>query len=323
MAKAGFVTIIGRPNVGKSTLMNTLIGQKIAITSYKPQTTRNQIRTIYTDKRGQIVFLDTPGMHASKDKLGQYMTKAAESAIRDVDVALWLVEPKLAKKDRDEDTSSPRIGDADLAVMKALATGRAQVILCVTKIDTVKKDTILPVMEAYRDAWQQLTGHELRDIIPVSARHRIGTDDLLSTIYAALPEGEPFYDAEEVTTQSQREIAQEIIREKALRLLQEEVPHGIAVKVNTFKYRETTKGEPIYDIHADIICEREAHKGIVIGKGGAMLSKIGSQARIDIENMTQTKVNLKLFVKVRKDWKDNDAALAAYGYNVKDLKQKS
>lgn len=307
MAKAGFATIIGRPNVGKSTLMNTLIGQKIAITSYKPQTTRKKIRTIYTDEKGQIVFLDTPGIHAAKDRLGEYMYKAAESTLKEVDVIVWIVEPKLPIK------------EADLAIMRTVSSVKRPLILVVGKADTVKKTEILPVIRAYAETWKKLTGEELSDIIPVSARTRVGVEDLMTLLYSKLPEGEPFYDEEMVTTETEREIATEIIREKALRLLQEEVPHGIAVQVNRMKSRTARSGEDICDIDADIICERDSHKSIIIGAKGSMLKKIGTAARTDIENMIQEKVNLKLFVKVRRDWKDDDNALKAYGYNAKDL----
>ena len=270
MPKAGFAAIIGKPNVGKSTLMNTLIGQKIAITSYKPQTTRNQIRTIYTDENGQIVFLDTPGILKAKDRLGRYMEKSAENAIRDVDVVLWLVEPK------------EKLGEEDLSVLSIVAKAGSPVIIVITKTDAVKKEVILATIAAYASAWKTQTGEELSDIIPVSARTKNGIDDLRATIFSRLPEGEPFYDPEEVTTQTQREIAGEIIREKALRLLQEEVPHGIAVEITTMHFRKAKNGQgEICDINADLLCERESHKGIIIGKGGAMLKKIGTAARIE------------------------------------------
>ena len=257
--------------------MNTLIGQKIAITSYKPQTTRNQIRTIYTDENGQIVFLDTPGILKAKDRLGRYMEKSAENAIRDVDVVLWLVEPK------------EKLGEEDLSVLSIVAKAGSPVIIVITKTDAVKKEVILATIAAYASAWKTQTGEELSDIIPVSARTKNGIDDLRATIFSRLPEGEPFYDPEEVTTQTQREIAGEIIREKALRLLQEEVPHGIAVEITTMHFRKAKNGQgEICDINADLLCERESHKGIIIGKGGAMLKKIGTAARIDIENMLET-----------------------------------
>ena len=311
MPKAGFAAIIGKPNVGKSTLMNTLIGQKIAITSYKPQTTRNQIRTIYTDDSGQIVFLDTPGILKARDKLGRYMEKSAENAIRDVDVVLWLVEPK------------EKLGEEDLSVLSIVAKAGSPVIIVITKTDSVKKEVILATITAYAGAWKAQTGEDLSDIIPVSARTRDGIDDLKTTIFEKLPEGEPFYDPEEVTTQTQREIAGEIIREKALRLLQEEVPHGIAVEITQMHFRKAKNGrEEICDINADLLCERESHKGIIIGKGGAMLKKIGTAARIDIENMLETKVNLHLFVKVRPGWKDDGSTLRSLGYDEKKLKNR-
>ena len=311
MPKAGFAAIIGKPNVGKSTPMNTLIGQKIAITSYKPQTTRNQIRTIYTDENGQIVFLDTPGILKAKDRLGRYMEKSAENAIRDVDVVLWLVEPK------------EKLGEEDLSVLSIVAKAGSPVIIVITKTDAVKKEVILATIAAYASAWKTQTGEELSDIIPVSARTKNGIDDLRATIFSRLPEGEPFYDPEEVTTQTQREIAGEIIREKALRLLQEEVPHGIAVEITTMHFRKAKNGQgEICDINADLLCERESHKGIIIGKGGAMLKKIGTAARIDIENMLETKVNLHLFVKVRPGWKDDGSTLRSLGYDEKKLKNR-
>ena len=298
MPKAGFAAIIGKPNVGKSTLMNTLIGQKIAITSYKPQTTRNQIRTIYTDDSGQIVFLDTPGILKARDKLGRYMEKSAENAIRDVDVVLWLVEPR------------EKLGEEDLSVLSIVAKAGAPVIIVITKTDSVKKEVILATITAYAGAWKAQTGEDLSDIIPVSARTRDGIDDLKTTIFEKLPEGEPFYDPEEVTTQTQREIAGEIIREKALRLLQEEVPHGIAVEITQMHFRKAKNGrEEICDINADLLCERESHKGIIIGKGG-------------IENMLETKVNLHLFVKVRPGWKDDGSTLRSLGYDEKKLKNR-
>lgn len=309
MTKAGFAAIVGRPNVGKSTLMNTLIGQKIAITSYKPQTTRTKIRTIYSDENGQVVFLDTPGINEARDRLGEYMLKAAQSTLREVDVILWLVEPK------------KRIAPEDIAILKKIAEAGKPVILCITKVDTIKKAEILPVVSAYAEAWEKQTGGGLPEIIPVSSRQKVGLEDLRGAIWEKLPEGEPFYDAEEVTTQTEREIASEIIREKLLRYVNEEVPHGVAVQINRMKFRrkDGKPAETICDIDADIICERESHKGIIIGAGGGMLKKIGTAARTDIENLIDSKVNLRLFVKVRKGWKDDANALQTYGYRAKDL----
>ena len=319
MAKAGFAAIVGRPNVGKSTLMNTLIGQKIAITSYKPQTTRGRIRTIYSDDHGQVVFLDTPGINEAKDRLGEYMLRAAEGTLKEVDVVLWLVEPR------------PHLKEEDLSVLRRIAKAGTPVICCITKVDSVKKAEVLPVAAAYSEAWQKATGEPLDDIIPVSSRQRIGLEDLMSVLWAHLPEGEPFYDEETVTTQTEREIAAELIREKALRYINEEVPHGIAVQIGRMKFRKKGQTAPertanpaidntmVCDIDADIICEREGHKAIIIGAGGSMLKKIGTAARIDIENLVGCRVNLKLWVKVRRDWKDDANALRSYGYNEKEL----
>ena len=321
--KAGFATIIGKPNVGKSTLMNRLIGQKIAITSYKPQTTRTQVRTILTEDRGQVVFLDTPGIHQSKTKMGEYMVRTAESTIKEVDVVLWLVEPR------------DKMSAEDKVILQLLAASRTPVLIVINKIDSVKKAQLLPVIALYQKSYDEAVealdreneaagksarGSNLKGIIPVSARSGMGTDDLLSSLFGLLPEGEPFYDEDEITTETEREIAAEIIREKALRLLQEEVPHGIAVTIETMKTRTRRDGTEICDIDASIICERESHKLIVIGKQGAMLKKIGTAARTDIENMLQCKVNLKLWVKVRKDWKDNEQQMKSFGYDMRKYK---
>ncbi|MDO5133424.1 MAG: GTPase Era [Eubacteriales bacterium] len=299
--KAGFATIIGRPNVGKSTLMNRMIGQKIAITSYKPQTTRTKIRTIYTGPEGQIVFLDTPGIHESRTKLGAYMVKAAKGTLKEVDVILWLVEPRAS------------LTQEDRAIIEMLAEVRTPVIVVINKIDKVKKAEILPVIDLYARAGS------FHGIIPVSARTGDGVDALMEEVFRLLPVGEPFYEEDMVTTQTEREIAGEIIREKALRLLQEEVPHGIAVTIESMKMRSRKGKGEICDIDASIICEREGHKRIVIGKGGEMLRKIGTDARKDIENMLQCQVNLKLWVKVRRDWKDDDTQMRSFGYDERKL----
>ena len=288
--RAGFATLIGRPNVGKSTLMNTLIGMKIAITSKKPQTTRNRIQTVYTDERGQIVFLDTPGIHKAKNKLGDYMVSAAERTLQDVDVVLWLVEP------------STFIGAGEQHIIEQLKKANTPVIIVINKIDTVKKEELLAVMDAYH---KELTEAE---IVPVSALKAENTEDLLETIYKYLPYGEPFYDEDTVTDQPERQIVAELIREKGLRLLEEEIPHGIAVTIESMKYRRK-----ICDIEATIICEKDSHKGIIIGKQGSMLKKIGASARSDIEKMLDCKVNLQLWVKVKKDWRDSDILLKNFG----------
>lgn len=296
--KSGFVTIIGRPNVGKSTLMNHLIGQKIAITSKKPQTTRNRIQTVYTDTdRGQIVFLDTPGIHQAKNKLGEYMVNVAQSTLKDVDVILWLVEP------------SNYIGAGEQHIIKQLEKANLPVILIINKVDTVEKEKILEYIDTYRKAY------DFDEIIPVSALRGHNLPDVIDTIFKYLPYGPMFYDEDTVTDQPERQIVSEIIREKALHALDEEVPHGIAVTVESMKPR---KGKNITDIEATIICERDSHKGIIIGKGGAMLKKIGSTARYEIEHMLECKVNLRLWVKVRKDWRDSDTMIRNFGYRKEE-----
>ena len=291
--KAGFVTLIGRPNVGKSTLMNHLIGQKIAITSAKPQTTRNRIQTVYTDNRGQIVFLDTPGIHKAKNRLGEYMVNVAEHTLSQVDVILWLVEP------------TTYIGAGEQHIAQQLNRAKQPVILVINKIDTLKDGKeILTFIDAYKDICP------FAEIIPVSALKKKNTDQLTELIFQYLPYGHPFYDEETVTDQPMRQIVAELVREKALRLLEEEIPHGIAVTVE--KMQERKNG--IMDIEATIVCERDSHKGIVIGKGGSMLKKIGSAARREIEDMVETQVNLQLWVKVRKEWRDNELLMKNYGY---------
>ena len=286
--------------MGKSTLMNHLIGQKIAITSNKPQTTRNRIQTVYTGPKGQIVFLDTPGIHKAKNKLGNYMVKVAESTFSDVDVILWLVEP------------TTYIGAGERHILEQLKRSRLPVILVINKIDTVPKTAVLDAMETYRKEM------DFAEIVPVSALRSNNTDTLLDCIFKYLPYGPCFYDEDTITDQPQRQIVAEMIREKALRCLDEEIPHGIAVAIDQMKEREGTNGS-VMDIDATIICERDSHKGIIIGKGGQMLKKIGSQARYDIENMLEMKVNLKLWVKVKKDWRDSDFLMKNFGYNKKDL----
>lgn len=294
--KSGFVTLIGRPNVGKSTLMNRLIGQKIAITSNKPQTTRNRIQTVLTLEEGQIVFLDTPGIHKSKNKLGDYMVRVAEQTFEQVDVILWLVEP------------TNYIGAGERHIIEQLKKVRAPVILAINKTDTVKKEAVLTFIDTYR---KEL---DFQEIVPVSALKGHNTDELVKCILKYLPYGPALYDEETITDQPMRQIVSELIREKALWSLEEEIPHGIAVTIESMKERGK-----ICHIEATIICEKESHKGIIIGKGGNMLKKIGSTARPDIEKLLEMQVNLKLWVKVRKDWRDSDLLLRNYGYNPKDI----
>lgn len=294
--KSGFAALIGRPNVGKSTLMNCIIGQKIAITSNKPQTTRNRIQTVYTSDEGQIVFVDTPGIHKAKNKLGDYMVNIAERSLKEVDVVLWLVEP------------TNYIGAGERHIIEQLKSIKTPVILVINKIDTVKREELLGYIDTYRKEM------DFAEIVPVSALKKDNTEELLRCIMQYLPYGPAFYDEDTITDQPMRQIVAELIREKALRSLSEEIPHGIAVTIESMKYRKH-----IVDIEATIICERDSHKGIIIGKGGAMLKKIGSLARTEIEDLVEQQVNLQLWVKVKKDWRDSDFLIKNFGYNPKDI----
>ena len=293
--KSGFVTLIGRPNVGKSTLMNHLIGQKIAITSNKPQTTRNRIQTVYTEEeKGQIIFLDTPGIHKAKNKLGEYMVNVAEHTLNEVDVILWLVEP------------TDYIGAGEQHIIEMLKKTNTPVIFVINKADTLaKKEEMLTYIDTYRKVY------DFAEIVPASALRGQNTDLIIDLIFKYLPYGPMFYDEDTVTDQPERQIVAELIREKALHALNEEIPHGIAVTIESMKDR---KRQNIVDIDATIICERDSHKGIIIGKGGAMLKKIGTNARFEIERLLDCKVNLKLWVKVKKDWRDSDILIKNFGY---------
>ena len=293
--KSGFAALIGRPNVGKSTLMNCLIGQKIAITSKKPQTTRNRIQTVYTSEEGQIVFVDTPGIHKAKNKLGDYMVNVAEHSLREVDVILWLVEP------------TDYIGAGEQHIIEQLKKIKTPVILVINKIDTVKKEQLLGYIDLYR---KQL---DFAEIVPVSALKKDNTGVLLAQIMKYLPYGPAFYDEDTITDQPTRQIVAELIREKVLRSIDEEIPHGVAVTIESMKY-----GKKLVDINATIICERDSHKGIIIGKGGQMLKKIGSMARAEIEDLLEQHVNIQLWVKVKKDWRDSDFLIKNFGYDPKE-----
>lgn len=289
--KSGFATLIGRPNVGKSTLMNYLIGQKIAITSNKPQTTRNRIQTVLTTEEGQIIFVDTPGIHKAKNKLGEYMVNIAERTLNEVDVVLWLVEP------------TTFIGAGERHIADQLQKVKTPVILVINKVDMVKKEEVLPAIAAYKDLY------DFAEIVPVSARSGENTDELLKVIMKYLPYGPQFYDEDTITDQPERQIVAELIREKALHCLNEEIPHGIAVTIESMK-----RNKKVMHIDATIICERDSHKGIIIGKKGNMLKKIGSTARYEIEKMLGCQVNLKLWVKVKKDWRDSEYLMKNFGY---------
>ena len=296
--KAGFAAIIGRPNVGKSTLMNQIIGQKIAITSNKPQTTRNNIRTVYTTDKEQIVFVDTPGIHKAKNKLGDYMVSVAEKSLKDVDVVLWLVEP------------TNYIGAGEHHIIEQLKKIKTPVILVINKIDTVKKDDLLGFISTYSKEM------DFEEVVPVSALKKDNLDELIKCIIKYLPYGEPFYDEDTVTDQPIKQIVAEIIREKALKCLDEEIPHGIAVTIEQMNFKKK-----VVDISATIICEKDSHKGIIIGKQGAMLKKIGSAARYEIEELIEQQANLQLWVKVKSNWRDSDILIKNFGYNPKeDLK---
>ncbi|MGL6200985.1 MAG: GTPase Era [Lachnospiraceae bacterium] len=289
--KSGFVTLIGRPNVGKSTLMNYLIGQKIAITSNKPQTTRNRIQTVLTTEDGQIVFVDTPGIHKAKNKLGEYMVNIAERTLNEVDVVLWLVEP------------TTFIGAGEQHIANQLTKVKTPVVLVINKIDMVKKEELLSSIDAYRKLY------DFAAIVPVCARDGENADELIKVVMQHLPYGPQFFEEDTITDQPERQIVAELIREKALHVLNEEIPHGIAVVIDKMQKRRK-----IMDIEATIICERESHKGIIIGKQGNMLKKIGSNARFEIERMLECKVNLQIWVKVKKDWRDSEFLMRNFGY---------
>ncbi len=293
--KSGFAALVGRPNVGKSSLMNTIIGQKIAITSDKPQTTRNRIQTVYTTPNEQIVFVDTPGIHKIKNRLGEYMVTVAERTLAEVDVILWLVEP------------TDYIGAGERHIIEVLSELKVPVILVINKIDMVKRDDLLRYISIYS---KEL---DFAEVVPVSALKKDNIDELLKCIIKYLPNGQMYYDEDTVTNIPVREIVAELIREKALKCLKDEIPHGIAVTIERMDFKDT-----IVDIDATIICERDSHKGIIIGKGGAMLKKIGSAARYEIEELVEMQANLKLWVKVKKDWRDSDILLKNFGYDAKE-----
>ena len=296
--KSGFVALIGRPNVGKSTLMNQIIGQKIAITSNKPQTTRNKIQTVYTSDKGQIVFLDTPGIHKAKNKLGNYMVGVAEKTLKEVDAIVWLVEP------------TDYIGAGEQHIAKQLKNINVPVILVINKIDALSDKTeLLRFIDNYRKI------HDFDEIIPASALKGDNTDTVVDMIFKYLPYGPQYYDEDTITDQPMKQIVSELIREKALKCLSDEIPHGIAVAVDKMQYRKKGK---IVDIDATSVCQRDSHKGIIIGKQGAMLKKIASAARYEIEELVERKVNLQVWVKVKKEWRDSDFYLKNFGYTQKD-----
>lgn len=292
MFKSGFITIVGRPNVGKSTLLNNLMGEKLSIVSSRPQTTRNNIQTILTRDNFQIVFVDTPGMHKPKHRLGEYMVKVAKDSMQDVDVVLFLTTPE------------GEINKADLHILEQLKQCNTPVFLVVNKIDENPADRVAKTLEEYNKVL------EFKEIIPISAINGKNTDKLLELVVNNLPEGPMYYPEDMITDQQERFIVMEIIREKALRLLSQEVPHGIAIEILTMKKNENGS----YLIEANMLCEKNSHKGIIIGKNGSMMKKISTYARQDIEKFLGRKVNLKLWVKVKSEWRDTDFVLKELGY---------
>ena len=292
--KSGFITIIGRPNVGKSTLLNLLTGEKVAIMSKKPQTTRHNIRTVVTKDDFQMVFVDTPGIHNPKNKLGEFMRNSAIDTLDDVDIILYLVE-----------ATDKGIGPGDQSIISALSKTETPVILAINKVDLIEKQRILPLIEQYSKAY------DFKEIIPISAIDAKTADLVFNVLKEYLPEGEKLYPDDMLTDQPARVMVQELIREKMLELLDEEVPHGVGVEVVRYKENEE---QDILGIDANIYCEKASHKGIIIGKGGAMLKKIGTRAREDIERLMGMKVVLKLWVKVKEDWRNSDFMLNELGY---------
>jgi GTPase len=290
--KSGFVTIVGRPNVGKSTLMNHLIGEKLSIISNKPQTTRNTIQTILTKEDYQVVFLDTPGMHRPRHKLGEYMVKVAQNTLNEVDVVLFLTNPDEA------------MGPGDKYIIEQLKNVKTPIILVINKVDVAKKELIPKTIENYSKEF------EFSEVVPISALTGDNVDTLMNIIVSKLPEGPQYFPGDMITDQPEKFVISEIIREKILQNLSEEVPHGTAVEIIAMK--EDDRGK--IDISATIYCEKDSHKSIIIGKGGLMLKKIGQSARIDIENLLGNKVFLELWVKVKKDWRDSPTVLKSLGY---------
>jgi len=292
---SGFIALVGQPNVGKSTLMNYFVGEKISIVSNKPQTTRNRIRSILTGEDYQIVFIDTPGIHKPKNKLGDFMVKSAKFALGEADAVVFMVEPR------------EKISEGDKDIIEGFKSMKCPVFLAVNKVDTVGKPGLLKVIEAYSDAFN------FKDIIPLSALSGENTNALLDALRQVLPEGPMYFPDDQITDQPERQITAEIIREKALRYLQDEVPHGLAVEILSMKPKDEDE-ESVMNIGATIFCEKESHKGIIIGKSGGMLKKIGTAARLDIQRLLGRPVFLELWVKTKKNWRDNDFLLRNFGY---------
>ncbi len=287
--KSGFVAIVGRTNVGKSSILNDLVGQKVAVVVNKPQTTRTAIKAIVNRENSQIIFTDTPGIHKPKSKLGDTMIETAWGSIPDSDMVLFVVE-----------ATSNGIGKGDQMILDKIKEAKANAILVINKIDLVSKEQIFKLIEAFKDEYH------FKAIIPISALKKCDAEIILEEIEKNLKEGPAYYDVEEYTDQSMRDMASETVREKALKLLKDEVPHGIFVEIEKMKKGKTRENKPIFNIEATIYCLKDSHKGIIIGKNGSMLKKIGTYAREDLEKMLEEQVNLKLWVKVREDWINNE-----------------
>ena len=287
--KSGFVSLLGKTNVGKSTLLNAMLGENVAITTARPQTTRKAIRGIVNRPHSQIIFIDTPGIHKPKNKFGEFMIDTAYETTSDVDVILFLIS-----------ATDKEIGLEEEKILQKLNDKKKKAILVINKIDLVKKEKLLNLINLYKDAY------DFSAIIPISALKQKETDTLLEEIEKLLPYGPVYYDQDEYTDQTQRQLVEEIVREKCLKILQDEIPHGIYVKVEKMKYRKTKNKEAIYDIELVIYCLRESHKGIIIGKGGAMLKKIGQYSRQKIEAVLGMKVNMKMWVKVQENWQEKE-----------------
>ncbi|PRR83915.1 GTPase Era [Clostridium vincentii] len=292
MFKSGYVTIIGRPNVGKSTLMNRILGEKLSIVSNKPQTTRNNIQTILTSKEHQIIFVDTPGIHKPKHKLGEYMVNSAKNSMKEVDIIVFITNP------------GEELGRGDRFILESLKDTKTPVFLVLNKIDEATKENVAECLAKYSQEFN------FKEIVPISALRGKNVDVLVDLMVQNLPEGPMYYPEDMITDVQERFIVSEIVREKALRTLRDEVPHGIAVDVLQMKQAENGT----YHIEVDLICEKDSHKGIIIGKNGQSLKKIGETARYELERMFDSKVNIKIWVKVRKEWRDNQNLLRELGY---------
>lgn len=300
--KSGFIAVVGKPNAGKSSLVNELVGFDVSIITPKPQTTRFNIKGIVTTDTAQFVFVDTPGVHTPHHKLGDYMMKGVELATESVDVILYMI-----------DGTKPVLDDANRKIIQNIITQNKKIIFCINKVDKIKKENILKIIDEYNKYIESIGG-SFADIIPVSVYKKDGLDILMKSIEAALPEGELIYEEDDITDISQRDIVSEIIRSKALKFLNEEIPHGINVVIDKMKDRTTENGNTVWNIEATLICKKESHKPIIIGKDGVMLKKITAESKRDVEKMLEARTTLKIWVKVRPDWDNNEAYLT----NIKD-----